>query len=339
MRKLHLAAEVFTKLGLHRVLNSYSARFSQTVPVLTYHRIGRPSSNYPFDHGLYSATPEEFRQQMSYLSKRYTPLNMAQMADYIEGKLKLPKKPVLVTFDDGFDDNYRLAFPILKELSIPATFFVTTDFIDSTETLWYERLAYFFHKLAHPLVEIHELSLSLTLKGQRARYKAYLKTVEQLKQVKNELRLKILSDLFERYGDPYLQASEAEADLSRSMSWEQLKEMVAAGMDIGGHSISHPVLSMLEEKEIENEIVGCKRLIESRLDYQVDSIAYPVGQHESYSDDVIKYTKAAGYRVGFSFVDGVGRPSRFSIERLHVDIYAPFALFKAKIAFPRLFCE
>ncbi len=339
MRKLHLAAEVFAKLGFHRILAAYSGMFSKKVPVLTYHRVGLPVADYPFDKGLYSATIEEFTTQMNYIKANYSPLTMTQMIAYINGEFTLPKNPILITFDDGFEDNYRLAFPILKARGIPATFFVTTDFIGSNETLWYERLAYFFNRVEVARVKIDALSLDLPIRGKRSRTKAYLKTVERLKLVKNKERLAILVGIYEEYGDPYVYISQDELELSKSMSWEQLKEMLANGMDIGAHSISHPILSMLDESEIEHEIVGCKKLIELQLGCNIDSIAYPVGQHESYSPEVIEQTVNAGYKIGFSFVDGVGCPSKYSIERLHVDIHAPFSLFKSKIAFPRLFCE
>ncbi len=101
------------------------------VPILMYHYISEP----PADADVYrvdlSVTPEMFRQQMAYLHKNgYTPISFYDLTTAIVSYSELPEKPVLLTFDDGYLDNYEVAYPILQEFGFKGTFFIVTEFVD-----------------------------------------------------------------------------------------------------------------------------------------------------------------------------------------------------------------
>ena len=299
--------------------------------------------DYPFDIGLISATRGSFWEQMKYIKTSYRPISMSELVNFFEKGIKLPRKSILVTFDDGFDDNYHTAFPILKELDIPATIFVTTDFINSTETIWYERLAYFFNKVSADQIYLSKLDEKVTLdddlKTRRSRY-AYV--IEKLKLVQDKVRNDILNDLYSEYGDPYVSISPDDKKLSISMTWDELREMQQNNIEIGSHTVSHPILSMLNEEQLGFEIGESKKIIENQLQESVDTIAYPVGQFESYSNNVINATKSAGYKIGFSYIDAMNNLkmlNRYSVPRLHVDMDSPLSLFKSKLCLPEVFCE
>lgn len=101
------------------------------VPILMYHYISEP----PADADVYrvdlSVTPDMFREQMTYLRDNgYTPIDFYALTSAIVSQSELPEKPVLLTFDDGYLDNYQVAYPILQELGFKGTFFIVTEFID-----------------------------------------------------------------------------------------------------------------------------------------------------------------------------------------------------------------
>lgn len=299
--------------------------------------------DYPFDIKLISARRDDFWEQMKYIKTNYQPISMSELVDFFEKNKKLPRKPILITFDDGFDDNYHTAFPILKELDIPATIFVTTDFINSTETIWYERLAYFLNKFSTGEVYLPKLGEKITLDDDlKTRRLMYEYVIGKLKLVQDKVRNDILNDLYYEYGDPYVSISPDDKKLSMSMTWGELREMQQNNIEIGSHTVSHPVLSMLNEEQLRFEIDESKKIIENQLQGSVDTIAYPVGQSESYSTDVINAAKAAGYKIGFSYIDAMNnikKLNRYSVDRLHVDLDGPLSLFKSKLCLPEIFCE
>lgn len=98
--------------------------FFQGVPVLNYHQINNQ------DHNALTLSDTEFDAQMYYLYKAgYTTISPDQLADYLQYGKKLPPNPILLTFDDGYEDNYRIAYPILQKYHFTATFFIITDFV------------------------------------------------------------------------------------------------------------------------------------------------------------------------------------------------------------------
>lgn len=101
------------------------------VPILMYHYLSVPPADADIYRTDLSVTPENFRQQMAYLAENgYTPIDFYQLSAAITAHTDLPDKPVLLTFDDGYLDNYENAFPILQEFGFTATFFIITDLAD-----------------------------------------------------------------------------------------------------------------------------------------------------------------------------------------------------------------
>lgn len=338
-----MLAETNTRTGINNMVRFIRRRIHKEIPVLAYHRIADIDVNYPFDMALISASKNDFHQQMKYIKKHYTPVDMSSFVRAVEGKEELPDNAIMVTFDDGFDDNYHNAFPILSELNIPATVFITTDFIGSVETIWYERLAYFFASISTDKIILDDINIAVrlddTLKTAR---EAYQEVVEKLKLVDNAVRLQVIEKLYQTYGDPYSNIGAGQHRLSLPMSWEQVREMDRDCIDFGSHCVTHPVLSMLPNSQVEYELKESKKIIENQLGHEINSIAYPVGQEESISNDVYEIAKQTGYKLAFSYVDGLESfpvNNRYAITRLHVDADLPRSMFESKLTLPELFCE
>ena len=110
--------------------------------ILAYHRVldVPAAGDFPFDLELVSASTSAFRQQMAHLRAHWHPISLSAALDCIDAGRALPRRAVVVTFDDGFSDNYTNAYPILQEFAIPACIFVSTGFIDTQQTFWFDRL-------------------------------------------------------------------------------------------------------------------------------------------------------------------------------------------------------
>jgi hypothetical protein len=149
-KKEFLANILFNRLGPAILPVSRCFR-SKRLPVLAYHRINSlPDPDYPFSSGTITATPEEFDKQMAFVSNHFTAINFGILSDLLSSAKPLPSNPIIITFDDGYEDNYTEAWPILKHHNLTATIFISTSYIDSGELFWYDKMHYMFRKTSQP---------------------------------------------------------------------------------------------------------------------------------------------------------------------------------------------
>ena len=255
--------------------------------ILTFHRVrpaGQPAD--PFDT-CPSIGVEAFREILDHVRGRFTVVSLRELSDRRAGK-----DPVAaVTFDDGWRDNYDLAFPVLRELGIPATIFVTTGKIGGSEPFWQQALGRMFRVAgACPEGEAsRDLRAVLGLRnGRPLTPELYRNTVARWKRLKQAECL----DLLLRAGWTSPSVSNGSR---RFLSADEIREMAAAGIAFGSHTVTHAILPQLSSSEIERELSESKAALESLLGDRIDALAYPDGK---YSDEVLQRARAAGYRVG-----------------------------------------
>src|SRR5580658_6908786 len=136
--KRELLARLCYKAGLTRVLEALPQR--RTLIILNYHRIGNAEETL-FDSGVFSATAEQFDSHIAYLKRRFHMATLEEVFAIVGGgALRGPS--VLITFDDGYLDNYTLAFPILRTHGVEAVFFLPTAFIGTGKLPWWDVIAY-----------------------------------------------------------------------------------------------------------------------------------------------------------------------------------------------------
>lgn len=187
----------------------------------------------------------------------------------------------VLTFDDGWQDNYTTAFPWLKKLRTPATVFLTTGLIDNPGGLWVE-------------------SLNATWRepGSRERILARLnrtaadldEVIEFLKQMPGHERDSLIRDLL-----PLGRSVRCSAD--RMMSWSEVVEMNREGVDFGGHTVTHPVLVHEDDPTVRRELSSCKQIIEEKLQQRIRAFAYPNG---NWNPRIRELVKEAGYDCAFT---------------------------------------
>ncbi len=131
----------------------------------------------------------DFEKQMQYLSKAYNPISLERMAQHIQNGTSLPSKAIAVTFDDGYQDNYENAYPILKKYNIPATFFLTTGFIGTGEIPVWDKEYYTAEKaLMLSWEQVREMSYSDISFGSHTLTHPFLTRIPR-KQAQREIRL------------------------------------------------------------------------------------------------------------------------------------------------------
>ncbi len=135
--------------------------FRGELRILAYHRVleSIEPPDFSFDVELISASAEAFRKQMTYVRRHFTPMRFDDVVDRMDRGRALPKNAVVITFDDGYDDNYRIAFPILRELGMTAMFFVSTGHIDSGKPYAFDWLVHMVSVSTAERLQVPELGL------------------------------------------------------------------------------------------------------------------------------------------------------------------------------------
>ena len=300
------------------------------VVIWNYHRIGSCAGN-PFDDGVYSATAEQLREHVGYLKKNFYLMTMDELVRAAEAGFPAADGPgAMITFDDGYRDNFELALPVLREAGVPATFFIPTAFLENPRLPWWDRIAFIVKKTAETRIspdyptpmEIDMRSAGRQLAIQRiiAAYKSAPVLDDERFFHSLETAAKVEVDEFGLAGDLF-------------MTWEHVHRLIEAGMNIEGHTHTHPILARLSEAQQREELVESKQILESRLGREVRAVAYPVGSRGAFSEVTKRLGRESGYRVGFSFYGGVNWPGSkdlMDIRRCAVDAPDDFRELRAR---------
>lgn len=282
-----------------------------------YHRIGSANET-SFDPNVFSCTGEQFDEHLKFISKHFKVLTVADVVRIINEGGQVTEKCALITFDDGYIDNYREAFSVLKKHKMTGVFFLPTNFIGSNIIPWWDELAYILRAST-----VTELQIS----GWYNAIKIDKKNIETTcRKVSHRIKLDI-SRTMETKMALIREAANVEVDKisntdSLFIDWKMANEMLAAGMDIGSHSCSHDILSHLSVEEQYQEVKKSKDVLAAELNQQVTAFAYPVGGKNSYSEQTKSALKKAGYSVAFSSENGVNvnlHDHEYDIHRINVN--------------------
>ena len=306
--------------------------------ILAYHRVleSTDPEGFRFDPELISASAENFRQQMRVIKRNFNPIRFDELIDCMDRRVALPKRSILVTFDDGYDDNYRVAFPILRELGLSAMFFVSTGHIDSGMPYAYDWLVHMVCTTSATTISLPEIQVEWSLPDSlQGRRESAARLLETLKNHDALLQESLVASLQVRWNMPCVVHPDC-----RPMTWEQLREMRDGGMEIGSHGVHHRMLAKLPHASMVDEVRESKSMLDRNLGGQARVLSYPVGGFNAYDHTVVEATRSAGFRIACSYVSGTNRmrtDSPYSLRRLHVERGVDAAWFQGMLELPGLF--
>lgn len=306
--------------------------------ILAYHRIVDPRPDFEFDLEVVSASVEQFERQMRLLKRHFHPLRLGDAVSMMDAGKSLPKGAVVITFDDGYDDNYRVAFPVLRELDIPATFFVSTGYIDNGLPYAYDWFVHMLLRTDATQVELAQLGIVEAIPTHRSDRRALAdKMLSRMKA----LQAHVQEEMIEQLGVQWNMPRERSHPDCRPMTWEQLREMHAAGMEIGSHGVHHRMLAKLPSAELRAELEGSKASLDRELETSATTLSYPVGGYESFNPDVVRACEMSGFRAACTYLPGTNpwpAKSMFELRRLAVERNMDEAWFAAMLTSPGVFC-
>jgi peptidoglycan/xylan/chitin deacetylase (PgdA/CDA1 family) len=309
--------------------------------VLTYHGVlpaGYKIVDPGLDGNLLSA--DSFRRQMRFIRKQHNVISPKEFLLWCEAGHELPPRSVLLTCDDGLRSSLFEMVPILQEFDLECLFFVTGASLCPTATmLWYEELYLMF--LAAPecfTLELLEIGLHAEVSQQEKRTSLW-EIVTQLSQYDLNRRRTLLARIRMQLGLSVQWDAEYRDDpvLSRRflmLSLTELHQLREAGMSIGAHSLSHPMLSQSSHDVAWSEISECKRNLELALEQEMWALAYPFGNSSSVTSRELEMAKRAGFKAAFLNAGGAfgAQTPKFALPRIHITADMSLAEFEAHIS-------
>lgn len=276
-----------------RVIN-----YDTAMLVLLYHGV-RPTRDILSPDIRHKHVPEYvFEWHMRILRRIFHVISLREAVAAIKAKSPLPWNTCVITFDDGYANNAEIAAPILKKYSLPATFFLTTEFVDQKMQLWVDRFENAFFKLHdhQPLADAKER--------------------DRLKKLPADQRERLLQELEQKAG-----TQQTKADLHRAMTWDQARALHADGFEIGAHTKTHPILSLCTKTDMQDELSTSKARIEKELQSPCIHFAYPNGQPSDWNNDVLAevrthFTSCCTTESRFASISD----SEYAIPRLTIDM-------------------
>ncbi|MBW2735879.1 MAG: polysaccharide deacetylase family protein, partial [Deltaproteobacteria bacterium] len=256
-----------------------------------------------------------FEGLCEHLSQHYQVLPLEEL-ERLRQAGRVPARAVALTFDDGYADNYRLAFPVLKRYGLPATIFVTTDFLNRRAIPWATKLQLILEHAEPPDAPPVLEGVPISLETFAARERSYVQLVDLLQHAESKRKHQQIDILAEELGVDVKLLAETEL-----ITWDQLVEMDAEGFTAGGHTITHPFLTRIPAAQVERELRESKAELESRLGHAVRTLAYPNGKEDDFSPEVVAATEAAGYELAVTALFGANsrNESPYTLRRVSLD--------------------
>jgi peptidoglycan/xylan/chitin deacetylase (PgdA/CDA1 family) len=260
-----------------------------------YHRIG--SKKYEWAQPALDISA--FDRHLVYLRKNFTVIPLQELAERARKK-ELPTAAVAaITFDDGYKDFYQYAYPLLRKYNLPATIFLTAGHIDSDKLFWWDKIRYYITHCQTSTIELSGEGM-IRIEGDLQRQLACEYLISRITVIDSQNQQSLLQQLREetRVEDPHGIARELILD------WKEVRTMADDGIEIGAHTMTHPVLTQSTLNEADQEIVLSKKVIENKIQKPVLSFAYPSG---FYNNEIRSIVCKSGFNcaviVGERVVD------------------------------------
>lgn len=293
--------------------------------VVMYHGVKEANSSSP--SSWLQAPVEEFERQLRYLSRHYQVVHVSDAIGRWEKRRQFRRPTCCLTFDDGYRNNYTVAWPLLKKYNCPATIYLATGLIGTEDIHWTVKLERAFKTTSKTRLDLSDHDLPIY--DLASDPTALVDLTARVYRCHGADREKVLASAFEQMG---LGEDQDFSDFV-SMSWAEAKEMQDSRVvEFGGHTITHAVVSALDDDAQRQEIVGSMDAVGNHLGWPVDSFAYPNGTPDDFDERAKANVRSTGARVAFSTIRGLNSitTDRFALRRIHVSNETTMTEFKLR---------
>jgi peptidoglycan/xylan/chitin deacetylase (PgdA/CDA1 family) len=265
------------RLGFMTGISAIMAHRQGGMRILMYHGVGSEDFSC-----------ETFAAGLRFLRRKFDVVPLSTIVNNVRKGNPGTGREVALTFDDGLRNNFTVLYPILQRTESPATFFVVPGLVERNEWIW-------THEARERLSSLTDVDCYVFAGELQAPSSECMGIVDWMKTLPNKQRIEILQRIRER--TKKFVPSRAQHEKFDLMNWEELLNLNPNLITIGSHSMSHPILSNIAEDEIESEIVESRRLLEQRLQRDVEYFCYPNGNYDDKIVQAVRKTYTAAIAV------------------------------------------
>jgi peptidoglycan/xylan/chitin deacetylase (PgdA/CDA1 family) len=252
--------------------------------------------------GSMAHSTEVFRGQMEVIARHFHPVTLDDVLLFVRGEKKLPPRSVVVTFDDGYADNYQVARPVLDQAGIPGVFYIAVDSVDRQTPPWPSHLRYTF--LAAKVNSWKEPGGTVwSLNGREQRLLAFERASEYCAKLSGDAQRAFLDSM---RGD--LGAQPVALNRSLMMTWDEIRSLVQGGHTVGSHTMTHPNMAYISAAEAQTEFSESKRRLEEEMGKPVVHFSYPCpALQPHWAEQTVNLSRELGYSTGVTTNGGMVR--------------------------------
>ena len=272
------------------------------VAILMYHSVMEdPASQEAYLGGIVHSL-SQFRAQMELLARRFRPTSLDEVGGFVRGEMDLPKRAVVVTFDDGYADNHEVAASVLNEVGVRATVYATVSCLDRKTLPWPAHLRFCFRR-TKTLEWVDSSGKVWPLRSHVERENAFLQSCDECCKLAGAVQDKYVARL----------ANELDIQVpvesgSLMMTYEQMRTFVRQGHIVGSHTMTHPNLAYVDAEDARHEMTESKHRLEQELGSAVRHFAYPgPALWPIWSERTVAMSRDAGYETAVTTMPGLAR--------------------------------
>lgn len=288
------------------------------VAIMTFHRIVNDDTDYLYKGPTVHTHVELFEQLISAVSRFYDVLSLDEVVSAFKEGRPFARDSVAITFDDGYEDTFRLALPVLQRYCVPATVFVATGFTNTCEAMWTDRVEQAVLHSRKEALELDELgagfeAASLPMKSvmdKRVTNATLARRFKDLDSSALSLAVDRLEELLEPAADQYARTM---------MTWEELRGLYEGGVEIGSHGVTHNIMTKQEFDVARDELELSKKALEDNVGVTVKHFAFPNGRSQDFSPELVSACRDLGYESVCSAEWGLCEPGvedRYFLRRV-----------------------
>jgi peptidoglycan/xylan/chitin deacetylase (PgdA/CDA1 family) len=306
--------------------------------ILVYHRIVDDRSNYLNKSAVVHHHLKDFETEIAYFKRNFQMISMDEVVSHMKLGKGFRRPSIAITFDDGYLDNYTLAYPVLKKHAVTATIYITTGLIGTPDKIWTEKIGLAFLETKKDYFNFSTIlgDITVPIKTMEEKEQAYSKVSKALKLRPDDERRELVQVLFEK-----LEVNEKSGrhfEERMMLNWDEIQEMRKDGITIGSHSHTHPILSRMPIQKAKDEILNSKKIAEKNVDTKVRHFSFPNGREEDFSEELRDYCREIGFESICSVIYGTNDASEgnaFALKR--VGAISPVSMLAGELI--RLVCK
>lgn len=259
--------------------------------IISYHRIINKGKEFKFYEDIINTDLDDFNKQIEYLVNNFHIISFNELYDVIWENKNLEENLLIITFDDGYKDFYNNVIPILNKHDVKATLFLTSHFASNITLGWWEKIAYMIKTTEKEYIDLPNINMRFNTESNSLDHNV-IKIVDKIKYYDGDKK-KYVIDEVEKQSEVYVDESELSKTLY--LNWGELKKLKKYKVEFGSHSLTHSILTKLNDEQLKSELIDSKKIIEEKLDVNVNTFCYPNGRSRDYNDDIIRMLKESGY--------------------------------------------